>query len=112
MMIHKNARLACIASVWLVGGPVLSGVTAAAAATVETVTPNDNTRAAVGMREGVLTLRLRAARGLWRPEGPDGPALSVEALGEASSSLTVPAPLIRVAEGTPIVVTIQNDLDA
>jgi len=112
MMIHKNARLACIASVWLVGGPVLSGVTAAAAATVETVTPNDNTRAAGVMREGVLTLRLRAARGLWRPEGPDGPALSVEALGEASSSLTVPAPLIRVAEGTPIVVTIQNDLDA
>jgi FtsP/CotA-like multicopper oxidase with cupredoxin domain len=112
MMIHKNVRLACIASVWFLGGPVMSGVAAAAAATVETVTPNDNTRAAGVMTDGALTLRLRAARGSWRPEGPDGPALSVEALGEASSGLTVPAPLIRVAEGTPIVVSIQNDLDA
>src|SRR6185295_15311341 len=39
------------------------------------------------------------------------PALSIEAFGEASSSLTVPAPLIRVPEGTPIVVSVHNDLD-
>ncbi len=53
---------------------------------------------------------MRAATGLWRPEGADGPALSIDALGETSSSLTVPAPLIRVVEGTPIVVSIHNEL--
>ncbi len=109
MMIHKNVWLACVASAWFLGGPGTSGV-AAAAPTVEAVTPNDNTRAAGVLSNGTLTLRLRAAAGLWRPEGPDGPALSIEALGEASAPLTVPAPLIRVAEGTPIVVSIQNDL--
>ena len=111
MMFQKNVWLACVASVWLVGGPVVSGVTAAAAERVERISPNDNTRAAGVVTGGTLTLRLRAAKGLWRPEGPDGPALSVEAFGEAASSLTVPAPLIRVPEGTPIVVSVQNDLD-
>ena len=38
-------------------------------------------------------------------------ALQVESCGEESGSLQVPAPLIRVAEGTEIVVSIRNDLD-
>jgi FtsP/CotA-like multicopper oxidase with cupredoxin domain len=36
----------------------------------------------------------------------------VEAFGEVSSALSVPAPLIRVVEGTEIVASIRNDLDA
>jgi len=111
MMLQKNVWLACVASVWFVVGPAVSGVTDAAAGRLETVSANDNTRAAGVLADGGLTLRLRAAKGLWSPEGPDGPALSIEAFGEASSSLTVPAPLIRVPEGTPIVVSVHNDLD-
>ena len=110
-MFRKNVWLASIASVWFTGGPFASGVTTASAAgTSETVAANDNTRAAGVLSDGALTLRLRAATGLWRPEGADGPALSIDALGEASSSLTVPAPLIRVVEGTPVVVSIHNEL--
>jgi manganese oxidase len=72
---------------------------------------NDNRRSA-GLRNGdTVTLKLRAAVGLWRPEGDKGPALQVEAFGEADAPLQVPAPLIRVSEGTEIVATVRNDLE-
>ena len=77
-----------------------------------TVVANDNRRPAGTLDRGTLTLTLRAGRGIWRPEGPSGPGLSIEALGETSSALTVPAPMIRVEEGTKIAVSIRNDLDA
>ena len=52
---------------------LLVGYTQAAGA--EIVLPNDNTRPA-GIVEGQhVTIRLRAAQGSWRPEGPGGPAL-------------------------------------
>ena len=75
------------------------------------VVPNDNQRPAGLLADGTLTLTLRAGRGSWQPEGPGGPALLIEALGEAASALTVPGPLIRVAEGTSIAASIRNDLD-
>jgi FtsP/CotA-like multicopper oxidase with cupredoxin domain len=76
------------------------------------VLPNDNRQPAGTLEAGTLTLVLRAGRGSWQPEGAGGPALSVEAFGEGFSSLTVPGPLIRVQEGTLIVATVRNDLDA
>jgi FtsP/CotA-like multicopper oxidase with cupredoxin domain len=60
---------------------------------------------------GTIAIRLRAQRGAWQPEGADGPTLSVDAFGEEGGSLTVPAPLIRVGEGTTIAVSIRNKLD-
>jgi FtsP/CotA-like multicopper oxidase with cupredoxin domain len=78
----------------------------------QTVLPNDNRHPAGTRDRGTLTLTLRAGRGTWHPEGPGGAALSIDAFGETSSSLTVPAPLIRVEEGTLIVASIRNDLDA
>ena len=77
----------------------------------EIVVPNDNTRSAGTVEGHTVTIRLRAAQGSWRPEGPDGPALTVDAFGEEGSALTVPAPLIRVVEGTTIVVSLRNDLE-
>ena len=44
---------------------------------------NDNRRPAGVLENGTLTLQLRAGLGLWRPEGHDGPALTIEALGES-----------------------------
>lgn len=85
---------------------------ASASATPRVVVANDNRGPAGVERDGVLTLVLRAGRGAWSPEGADGPALSIEAFGESDGSLQVPAPLIRVAEGTTIDVTIANELDA
>ena len=76
----------------------------------ESVVANDNTRPA-GRREGdTATIRLRAAAGHWQPEGLDGPVLTIDAFGEQGGALTVPAPLIRVAEGIAIAVSIRNDL--
>ncbi len=76
------------------------------------VQPNDNLRPAGTVDRGTLKLALRAGRGRWRPEGPSGPALEIEAFGEVAKPLTVPAPLIRVVEGTEIVASIRNDLEA
>ena len=83
------------------------GVTSRAAE----IAVNDNRRPAGVMAGGVLTLNLRAAEGIWRPEGPRGPALDIQAFGEAGASLVIPAPLIRVVEGTEIAVTIRNELE-
>jgi manganese oxidase len=81
---------------------------------VEPVSVNDNIHAAgTAARiagEDVVTVRLRAAAGSWRPEGDGGPALRIEALGEEGKPLMVPAPLLRVVEGTTLVVSVRNDL--
>jgi FtsP/CotA-like multicopper oxidase with cupredoxin domain len=73
---------------------------------------NDNRSAAGQVHHGTLRLQLRAARGVWRPEGERGRPLSVEAFGEIGGPLQVPAPLIRVPQGTVVVGTIRNDLDS
>ena len=65
----------------------------------QAVAANDNRHGAGTLERGTLTLRLRAALGMWQPEGAAGPTLSIEALGETSAPLTVPAPMIRVEEG-------------
>jgi manganese oxidase len=83
----------------------------AASEALPPVVPNDNRQPAGALRENTLTLNLRAAVGVWRPEGDSGPAVRVEAFGETNATLMTPAPLIRVEEGTTMVVTIRNDLD-
>src|SRR5262245_50302373 len=86
---------------------------AAGALTAESpaaVVANDNRRPAGSIADGTLTIRLRAARGQWRPEGPEHPALTIDAFGEEGETLMVPAPLIRAAEGTTIAVSIRNEL--
>ncbi len=75
------------------------------------VLSNDNLRAAGAVADGTLQLSLRAAEGLWRPEGEAGPALRVEAFGADGDALRVPAPLVRVRAGTAVVLSIRNDLD-
>ncbi len=71
---------------------------------------NDNRKPAGVFENGTLTLRLRAGRGLWRPEGEAGPALTIEAFGEGTSPLMAPAPLIRVPQGTEILASVRNEL--
>jgi manganese oxidase len=80
--------------------------------TRSTVVANDNRQPAGRLDGGTLRVSLRAGRGFWRPEGSDGPRLSIEALGEASAALMVPGPLIRAEEGTRIEVSLRNELDA
>jgi FtsP/CotA-like multicopper oxidase with cupredoxin domain len=72
---------------------------------------NDNRRTAGSLRAGVLTLRLRAGAGVWKPEGPSGRELRIEAFGEEGVPLSVPAPMVRVPEGTNIDVSVRNELE-
>jgi FtsP/CotA-like multicopper oxidase with cupredoxin domain len=97
----------------VMAGAVLASNAAAAAAArevPETVVANDNMRPAGVFENDVVTIRLRAAAGEWRPEGPGGPALPIEAFGVEDAPLTVPAPLIRVTEGATLAVSIRNEL--
>ncbi len=85
---------------------------AAAPAVARPIQINDNVRPA-GRTDGtVLTLRLVADVGTWKPNGPEGPPLEVAAFGEQDAELSVPGPLIRVREGTTIALTVRNALEA
>ena len=59
--------------------PRVVALTAAerAATTPASVVLNDNLEPAGDLRDGVLTLGLRAGAGMWRPEGPSGRALRI-----------------------------------
>ena len=76
------------------------------------VVPNDNRRPAGALDAGTLSLALRAGRGRWSPEPAHGPALDIEAFGEVGQPLMVPAPLLRVVEGTTVAVAVTNELAA
>jgi FtsP/CotA-like multicopper oxidase with cupredoxin domain len=98
------------AVILLLGGTFLPDAAAAAPESrLAAIEPNDNLRAAGRLEGGTLMLALRAGIGRWQPEGPSGPTLEIEAFGEIGKALTVPAPLVRVREGTEIAVSIRND---
>ncbi|MEZ5284843.1 MAG: multicopper oxidase domain-containing protein [Vicinamibacterales bacterium] len=114
MVVHMR-RLAALAlavpAVWAVHLVEAAGTRVPVPAR-ERVVANDNRRPA-GERtaDGVHRVTLRAAVGRWQPEGPGGPSLEIEALGEAGQPLSVPGPLIRVPMDTPVAVTMANELD-
>ena len=68
----------------------------------EVVRPNDNRHAAGTRDRETLTVALRAARGAGSRKVPRVRRWTIEAFGEVGKALTVPAPLIRVDEGTQI----------
>ena len=74
------------------------------------VSTNDNTRPGGRLNENVLNIRLYAGVGSWRPEGPQGPPIEIAAFGEEGADLSIPGPLIRVHEGTTVVLTLRNTL--
>ena len=91
------------------GGPVLAAGSSSGLPLVE---PNDNRTAAgtVGA-DGVRELDLEILEADWRLETTRGPGLRVAAVAEVGSAPSIPAPLLRVEEGTRIRVTVHNRLD-
>ncbi len=75
------------------------------------VDTHDNRQSAGKRNGGTLRIALRAGRGRWQPQGDHAPSWEVEAFGEVGGPLQVPAPLIRVRQGTTVVATVRNDLD-
>ena len=74
------------------------------------VSTNDNARPAGRLDGNVLNVRLYGDVGSWRPEGPKGAPIEVAAFGEEGADLSIPGPLIRVREGTTVVLTLRNAL--
>jgi manganese oxidase len=77
---------------------------------VGAVYTNDNRRPAGRFEGNVLNVRLFAGVGSWRPEGPKGAPIEIAAFGEEGADLSIPGPLIRVREGTTVVLTLRNAL--
>ncbi len=89
----------------------LLAVTSAMSRAPESIAPNDNRLAAGSLSGKVLSLKLEAREGMWRPEGENGRAIAVAAFAEEGKPLTNPGPLVRVPIGTEVRATIHNTLN-
>ena len=58
----------------------------------------------------MLTVRLYADVGSARPAGPKSTPIEIAAFGEEGAGLSAPGPIIRVREGTTVVLTLRNAL--
>lgn len=96
-------------SVLLIAGIVAFSAFAPGAA-LQRVVANDNRIPGGVLRGDTLRIDLVLQRAEWYPEAEDGPHVTVEAFGEEGKAPRVPAPLIRVREGTVIRATIRNTL--
>ena len=79
-----------------------------AASAVPVVKANDNREAAGRLRDGVLRLDLDVVWAGWRPDSDVDTAVTVRAFAERGQAPTIPGPLIRVPEGTRVVLTVRN----
>jgi FtsP/CotA-like multicopper oxidase with cupredoxin domain len=75
------------------------------------VRPNDNRASGGTLSAGVLRLKLDVVVGDWQPEGPGGPTLQFPVFREQGKTPQIPGPMIRVAAGTTVRVTIHNTLE-
>jgi FtsP/CotA-like multicopper oxidase with cupredoxin domain len=96
------------ASLFLAAGLLLSGGSTRPSATVPGVLPNDNRVPAGRLRGDTLELNLEIRLATWYPEADSGPGVDVAAFAEVGKAPSIPAPLIRVTEGTTIVARIRN----
>jgi FtsP/CotA-like multicopper oxidase with cupredoxin domain len=71
---------------------------------------NDNRRPAGTLRDGKLDLKLEIVNAEWFPEAESGPGLRMQAFAETGRAPEIPGPMVRVAEGTEIHVTLHNSL--
>jgi len=88
----------------------LLAITSAMSRAPESIAPNDNRHIGGTLAGKVLTVKLEAREGLWRPEGDNGRAIPLAAFAEEGKPLTSPGPLIRVTVGTEVHATIHNTL--
>ena len=71
---------------------------------------NSNCVPSGSLEDAILTLHLELRQGDWYPEADTGPSMKVYSFGEEGKALQIPAPLIRVPQGTEIRATIRNFL--
>ena len=112
VVLRRSAPLGLSATISLVsvsgGSQALSETSNRSA---EPIAINDNRQAAGTMVGDALTIRLEARSGEWHPDGDANPGVIVNAFGVEGGPLQIPAPLIRVTEGTEIRAVVRNRLD-
>ncbi len=74
------------------------------------VVPNDNREPAGVIRDNVLTVRLEAKLGAWRPDLDVDSAATVQTFAEEGGAPRIPGPLLRVTAGMQVVATVRNSL--
>jgi FtsP/CotA-like multicopper oxidase with cupredoxin domain len=77
----------------------------------EPIVANQNRNPAGTLDSGVLNVKLEIREGTWHPEAEDGPALYVQAFGEAGHPAQIPGPMLRMVEGSKVHVTVTNKLN-
>lgn len=81
-----------------------------AAAQLPRALPNDQRTPAGHLVNGELHVALEAVLAEWSPRGEGGPVRKALTFREAGKAPTTPGPMIRVAAGTPVRLTIRNTL--
>jgi FtsP/CotA-like multicopper oxidase with cupredoxin domain len=71
---------------------------------------NDNRTVAGMFERGTLTVRLDARPGKWHPDADADPGVVVHAFAVEGGPLQIPAPVLRVVEGTEIRAFVRNSL--
>jgi FtsP/CotA-like multicopper oxidase with cupredoxin domain len=77
-------------------------------AALTNIVSNDNQTPAGRLAAGVLTLRLELRNGMWHPEAQDGQGIEAYSFAEEGHEPQIPGPLIRVAQGTELRVSVHN----
>ena len=96
------------ASLVLAAGLLLFGSETRTVPGLSQVLPNDNRIPAGLLERDTLRIDLEVRLATWSPEADSGPGVEVAAFAEAGKTPSIPAPLIRVPEGTTIVARIRN----
>lgn len=100
-----RALLLCLPLLAVLGG-------AASRDALDPIDYHDNAVAAGTDREGVREVSIEIRRGLWLPNGPDRPGTPIMAFGAPGEPLLLPGPMIRVAAGTRLAITVRNGSDS
>lgn len=72
---------------------------------------HDNLRPAGTVRHGVTAVEMEIVEATWEPAGAEGGHAPILAFREQGGEAEIPGPMIRVAEGTVLQVTVTNTLD-
>ena len=81
-----------------------------AAMALDSVVPNDNRVAGGTTRAGIVELHLEARLAPWRPDLDVDTMVTVQVFSEIGGAPRIPGPLLRVASGTEVLVTIRNSI--
>lgn len=100
----------CFFSVLLILVALSTEISNASESTIPIVQANDNRSSAGHLHDGVLDVNLELVLAKWYPDKDGAFNLSVYAFAEKGKAPQIPAPLIRVAQGTELRLRIHNTL--